>query len=169
MDRKKDGKGNLSVDTRRVTTENAPAPDICETRKDPSGLLACASVMPSFQTEALFLAESKLDGSVQTARFLRLYRAFEASFLHYSSLTPDHWRHPRGTWTGSPDLPSVGSCVAASVCASVGFAACASCVGLICSFPGSGDVHPANSAILSARAMMIKSFMYRILASFSLF
>jgi hypothetical protein len=33
MDRKKDGKGNLSVDTRRVTTENAPFSIFCETQK----------------------------------------------------------------------------------------------------------------------------------------
>ena len=39
MDRKKDGKGNLSVDTRRVTTENAPSPDFFETQKEWSGLL----------------------------------------------------------------------------------------------------------------------------------
>ena len=38
MDRKKDGKGNLSVATRRVTTENAPCPVFCETRKDAPGL-----------------------------------------------------------------------------------------------------------------------------------
>ena len=43
MDRKKDGKGNLSVDTRRVTTEEAPSPDFFETRKNKAGLLACAS------------------------------------------------------------------------------------------------------------------------------
>jgi len=43
MDRKKDGKGNLSVDTRRVTTENAPLPDFFETQKEWSGLLAGAS------------------------------------------------------------------------------------------------------------------------------
>jgi len=73
--------------------------------------------MPSFQSESLFLAESRLAGSVTTRRFLRLYRAFEASFLHYSRLTPDHWRHPRGTWTGSPDLPSCGSCVVLAILA----------------------------------------------------
>ena len=73
--------------------------------------------MPSFQEEALFLAESKLNGSVQENRFLRLYRAFEASFLRYSRLTPDHWRHPRGTWTGWPDMPSSGSCVALAILA----------------------------------------------------
>lgn len=73
--------------------------------------------MPSFQTESLLLAESKLAGSVRTGRFLRLYRAFEASFLHYSRLTPDHWRHPRGTWTGFPDLPSCGSCVVLAILA----------------------------------------------------
>ena len=38
MDRKKDGKGNLSVATRRVTTENAPCPVFCETRKDAPGV-----------------------------------------------------------------------------------------------------------------------------------
>ena len=73
--------------------------------------------MPSFQEEALFLAESKLNGSVPPNRFLRLYRAFEASFLRYSRLTPDHWRHPRGTWTGWPDMPSSGSCVALAILA----------------------------------------------------
>ena len=45
MDRKKDGKGNLSVDTRRVTTENASLPDFFETQKDKAGLLACASFL----------------------------------------------------------------------------------------------------------------------------
>ena len=40
MDRKNDGMGNLSVSTRRVTTENAPSPGFCETRKDPPGVLA---------------------------------------------------------------------------------------------------------------------------------
>lgn len=73
--------------------------------------------MPSFQTEALFLAESRLTGLPRPGRFLRLYRAFEASFLHYSRLTPDHWRHPRGTWTDFPDLPSTGSCVALAILA----------------------------------------------------
>ena len=42
MDRKKDGKGNLSVATRRVTTENAPSPGFCETQKDAPGVLAVA-------------------------------------------------------------------------------------------------------------------------------
>ena len=37
MDRKNDGMGSLSVATRRVTTENAPLPGFCETRKDASG------------------------------------------------------------------------------------------------------------------------------------
>ena len=40
MDRKKDGMGNLSVATRRVTAENAPISDFCEIRKVPSRLLA---------------------------------------------------------------------------------------------------------------------------------
>ena len=40
---KKDCKGNLSVDTRRVTTEKAPSPDFFRTRKNKTGLLACAS------------------------------------------------------------------------------------------------------------------------------
>ena len=40
MDRKNDGMGNLSVATRWVTTENAPLPGFCETRKDAPGLLA---------------------------------------------------------------------------------------------------------------------------------
>ena len=71
--------------------------------------------MPSFQEESLFLAESELDGSDRTKRFLRLYRAFETSFLRYSRLTPDHWRHPRGTWTGWPDMPSAGSCVVLAI------------------------------------------------------
>ena len=39
MDRKKDGKGNSSVATRRVTTENTPCPVFCETRKDAPGVL----------------------------------------------------------------------------------------------------------------------------------
>lgn len=73
--------------------------------------------MPSFQTEALFLAEAGLDGKIRPGRFFRLYRAFEASFLRYSRLTPDHWRHPRRTWTGFPDLPSSGSCVVLAILA----------------------------------------------------
>ena len=73
--------------------------------------------MPSFQTESLFLAESKLNGRVLQRRFQRLYRAFEASFLRYRRLTPDHWRHPRGTWTGFPDLPSSGACVILAILA----------------------------------------------------
>ena len=40
MDRKNDGMGNLSVATREVTTENAPLPGFCETRKDAPGVLA---------------------------------------------------------------------------------------------------------------------------------
>ena len=40
LDRKNDRKGNLSVATRRVTTENAPLPGFCETRKDAPGVLA---------------------------------------------------------------------------------------------------------------------------------
>ena len=44
MDRKNDGMGNLSVATRRVTTENAPLPGFCETRKDAPGVLAGAPV-----------------------------------------------------------------------------------------------------------------------------
>ena len=40
MDRKNDGMGSLSVATRRVTTENAPLPGFCETRKDAPGVLA---------------------------------------------------------------------------------------------------------------------------------
>ena len=35
MDRNKDGTGNFRVATRRVTTENAPGSDFCETRKAP--------------------------------------------------------------------------------------------------------------------------------------
>ena len=73
--------------------------------------------MPSFQNESLLLAESKLAGSDQPERFLRLYRAFRASFLRYSPMTPDHWRHPRGTWTDFPDLPSTGSCVVLAILA----------------------------------------------------
>ena len=46
---KKDGKGNLSVDTRRVTTEKAPSPDFSETRKNKAGLLACASKKVTLQ------------------------------------------------------------------------------------------------------------------------
>ena len=73
--------------------------------------------MPSFQTESLFLAESKLGGRILSGRFFRLYKAFETSFLHYSRLTPDHWRHPRGTWTGFPDLPSSGACIVLAILA----------------------------------------------------
>ena len=40
MDRKKDGRGNLSVAARRATTEKALLPDFFETRKDLSGFLA---------------------------------------------------------------------------------------------------------------------------------
>ena len=40
MDRKNDGKGNLSVAARRVTTENAPFSGFYETRKDAPGVLA---------------------------------------------------------------------------------------------------------------------------------
>ena len=40
MDPKNDGKGNSSEATRRVTTENAPFPGFCETRKDAPGVLA---------------------------------------------------------------------------------------------------------------------------------
>ena len=40
MDRKNDGKGNSSVAARRATTENAPCPVFCETRKDAPGVLA---------------------------------------------------------------------------------------------------------------------------------
>lgn len=36
VDRKKDGMGSLSVDTRRISTENAPVPVFCETPKDES-------------------------------------------------------------------------------------------------------------------------------------
>ena len=74
--------------------------------------------MPSFQEEDLFIAESKLAGKDRTGRFLRLYRAFSASFLRYSRMTPDHWRHPRGrNWRGFPDLPSSGSCVVLAILA----------------------------------------------------
>ena len=40
MDREKDEKGDLSVATRRVTTENTLFSDFRETRKDQSGVLA---------------------------------------------------------------------------------------------------------------------------------
>ena len=43
MDRRKGGMGNLSVDTRRVTTENAPILHFCETRKDSQPVLADSS------------------------------------------------------------------------------------------------------------------------------
>ena len=43
MDRRKGGMGNLSVDTRRVTTENAPISHFCETRKDSQPVLADSS------------------------------------------------------------------------------------------------------------------------------
>ena len=46
MDRKNDGMGNLSVATRRVTTENAPLPGFCETRKDAPRVLAVPSKRP---------------------------------------------------------------------------------------------------------------------------
>ena len=73
--------------------------------------------MPSFQTESLLLAESRYEGSIRSERFPRLYKAFKASFLHYSRRTPDHWRHPRGTWTGFPDLPSTGACIVLAILA----------------------------------------------------
>lgn len=73
--------------------------------------------MLSFQDESLFLAEEKLAGTDHPARFRRLYLAFRASFLHYSRLTPDHWRHPRGSWSDFPDLPSSGSCVVLAILA----------------------------------------------------
>ena len=47
MDRKKDGKGNSSAATRRVTAENAPLPVFCETRKDAPGV----SAMPPYGRE----------------------------------------------------------------------------------------------------------------------
>ena len=47
MNREKDEKGNLSVDTRRVTTENAPFSDFRETRKDKSGVLSGPSLYDS--------------------------------------------------------------------------------------------------------------------------
>ena len=40
MDRQKDGKGNSSAATRRVTAENAPLTVFGETRKDVPGILA---------------------------------------------------------------------------------------------------------------------------------
>ena len=40
MDRKNDGMGNLSVAACGVTTEDAPLPGFCETRKDAPGVLA---------------------------------------------------------------------------------------------------------------------------------
>ena len=73
--------------------------------------------MPSFQKEALDLASEKLAGHLCAARYSRLYRAFRDSFLHYTPRTPDHWRHPRGSWSGSPDLPSSGSCVVLAILA----------------------------------------------------
>ncbi len=36
VDRKKDGMGSLSVDTRRISTENALVPVFCETPKNES-------------------------------------------------------------------------------------------------------------------------------------
>lgn len=45
MDRKTDETGNLSAAARRATTENAPVADVCETRKDTTGVLAGSSQM----------------------------------------------------------------------------------------------------------------------------
>ncbi len=67
MDRKKDGMGSLSVDTRRVPTENAPVPDFCETPEDKSRLLAVPPIpliyhkLPFFQrkTEVFSLFHPK--------------------------------------------------------------------------------------------------------------
>ena len=46
MDRKKDEPGNFRAATRRVTTENAPGPDFCETRKAAPGVWTVPSYTP---------------------------------------------------------------------------------------------------------------------------
>ena len=51
VDRKKDGMGSLSADTRRVSTENASVPVFCETPKDKSRLLAVPPVKPGMSCD----------------------------------------------------------------------------------------------------------------------
>ena len=57
MDRKKDEKGGLSAATRRVTTENAPFSDFCETRKDQSGVLSVPPSLSYSRYPGLFFGE----------------------------------------------------------------------------------------------------------------
>ena len=54
MNREKDEKGNLSVDTRRVTTENAPFSDFREARKDKSGVLSGPSLVGTDNKKTAF-------------------------------------------------------------------------------------------------------------------